>query len=91
MEDKARHPRNNTDWPKVGVFAQRGRNRPNRIGSTICRILKVDGLNLYVEGLDAIDGSPVLDIKPWVIEFGPRGLVFQPGWMSDLMQGYWRR
>ena len=35
----ARHPRGNTDWPKIGIFAQRGKNRPNRIGSTICRIV----------------------------------------------------
>ena len=60
----ARHPRGNPAWPKIGIFAQRGRNRPNRIGVTICRIVAVDGLNLEVEGLDAIDGTPVLDIKP---------------------------
>jgi tRNA-Thr(GGU) m(6)t(6)A37 methyltransferase TsaA len=91
IETSARHPRNNPDWPKVGIFAQRAKLRPNQIGSTVCRILQVDGLNLYVEGLDAIDGSPVLDIKPWVVEFGPRGPVFQPAWISELMQGYWRR
>ena len=91
IENAARHPRNNPDWPKVGIFAQRGKNRPNQIGTTICRILKVDGLHLYVEGLDAIDGSPVLDVKPWVVEFGPRGSIFQPAWMSELMRGYWDR
>jgi tRNA (Thr-GGU) A37 N-methylase len=91
IETTARHPRNNPDWPRVGIFAQRGKNRPNRIGTTICRIRKIDGLDLYLEGLDALDGSPVLDIKPWVVEFGPRGAVFQPEWMSELMQGYWYR
>jgi tRNA (adenine37-N6)-methyltransferase len=90
IETSARHPRNNTDWPKVGIFAQRGKNRPNQIGTTVCRIVKVDGLNLYLEGLDAIDGSPVLDIKPWVQEFGPRGSVRQPNWMTELMRGYWK-
>ena len=60
----ARHPRGNKAWPKVGIFAQRGKNRPNRIGVTVCAIVAVDGLNLEVEGLDAIDGTPVLDIKP---------------------------
>lgn len=90
VEKTARHPRNNSEWPKVGIFAQRGKNRPNQIGATICRILKVDGLNLHVEGLDAIDGTPVLDIKPWVQEFAPRGSVFQPGWISELMRHYWR-
>lgn len=89
VEKTARHPRNNTAWPKVGIFAQRGKNRPNQIGTTICRVLKVDGTKLHLEGLDAIDGSPVLDIKPWVAEFAPRGSVFQPKWISELMQKYW--
>jgi len=44
---------------------------------------------LFVEGLDAVDRSPVLDLKPRVREFGPRGTVTQPEWMSELMQGYW--
>ncbi len=89
IETAARHPRNNLNWPKIGIFAQRGKNRPNQIGSSICRILKVDGCNLYLEGLDAIDGTPVLDIKPWVMEFAPRGEVTQPQWISELMQNYW--
>ena len=90
IETSARHPRNNVDWPKVGIFAQRGKNRPNQIGTTICRIVKIDGLRLWLEGLDAIDGSPVLDIKPWVIEFGPRSAVRQPLWISELMKSYWK-
>jgi len=89
IETGARHPRNNADWPKVGIFAQRGKNRPNQIGTTFCRVLKVEGRKLYVGGLDAVDGSPVLDIKPWVIEFAPRGTVTQPVWITELMKGYW--
>lgn len=89
VESGARHPRGRTDWPLVGIFAQRGKNRPNQIGATICRILKVDGRRVYLQGLDAIDGTPVLDIKPWVKEFGPRGEVKQPNWMSELMREYW--
>lgn len=89
IEMGARHPRNNTALPKVGIFAQRGKNRPNRIGETICRVERIDGLRVHVHGLDAIDGSPVLDIKPWVRQFGPRGEVRQPEWMDDLMQRYW--
>ncbi|MEQ1779927.1 MAG: SAM-dependent methyltransferase [Hyphomonadaceae bacterium] len=85
----ARHPRGNQDWPLVGIFAPRGKNRPNRIGLTICEILKVDGTTLHVKGLDAIDGTPVLDLKPWVSDFGPRGDVREPKWMKDLMSGYW--
>jgi tRNA-Thr(GGU) m(6)t(6)A37 methyltransferase TsaA len=74
----ARHPRNNKDWPAVGIFAQRGKNRPNRIGSTICRILRCERTHLVVTELDAIDGTPVLDIKPVMTEFLPREPVVQP-------------
>jgi tRNA (adenine37-N6)-methyltransferase len=90
IETGARHPRQNPDWPRVGIFAQRAKNRPNRIGTTICRIQVVDGLTVKVAGLDAVDGTPVLDLKPWVREFGPRGEVRQPAWMDQLMTGYWR-
>jgi tRNA-Thr(GGU) m(6)t(6)A37 methyltransferase TsaA len=90
IETGARHPRNNRDWPAVGIFAQRAKNRPNRIATTICRVLRIEGLRLHVQGLDAVDRTPVLDIKPWVREFGPRGEVTQPLWMDALMRGYWR-
>ncbi len=85
----ARHPRGNPDWPRVGIFAQRGKNRPNRLGITICRIVAVDGLALAVEGLDAIDGTPVLDIKPVMAGFLPRGAVREPDWARAIMADYW--
>jgi tRNA-Thr(GGU) m(6)t(6)A37 methyltransferase TsaA len=85
----ARHPRNNRDRPKVGIFAQRGKNRPNRIGSTICRVVSVEGRTLTVAELDAIDGTPVIDIKPVMREFLPREAVRQPAWVSELMRDYW--
>jgi tRNA-Thr(GGU) m(6)t(6)A37 methyltransferase TsaA len=87
----ARHPRNNRDWPPVGIFAQRGKNRPNRIGSTICRVNRVEGTRLFVAELDAIDGTPVLDIKPVMSEFLPRQDVRQPAWSQELMRRYWQR
>jgi tRNA-Thr(GGU) m(6)t(6)A37 methyltransferase TsaA len=87
----ARHPRNNLEWPAVGIFAQRGKNRPNRIGSTICRIVRVEGISLFVTELDAIDGTPVLDIKPVLAEFLPRQEVRQPAWSHELMREYWHR
>jgi len=87
----ARHPRNNKAWPAVGIFAQRGKNRPNRIGSTICRVLRVEGATLHVAELDAIDGTPVLDIKPVMAEFLPRDPVRQPAWSTELMRQYWLR
>jgi tRNA (adenine37-N6)-methyltransferase len=86
----ARHPRGNTEWPKVGIFAQRAKARPNRIGVTVCPLLAVDGLTLTVNGLDAIDGTPVFDVKPYMVEFGPRGEVRQPAWSHELMAGYWK-
>ncbi len=85
----ARHPRGRADWPKVGILAQRGKDRPNRIGVTVCRLLSVDGLTLAVEGLDAIDGTPVLDIKPVMTGFLPRGAVREPDWAAALMKDYW--
>ncbi len=86
----ARHPRGRADWPSVGIFAQRGKGRPNRIGATVCRIVSVKELSVEVEGLDAIDGTPVLDIKPYMREFGPREEVHQPVWATELMSEYWR-
>ena len=85
----ARHPRNNKDWPAVGIFAQRGKNRPNRIGSTVCRVLRREGRRLVVAELDAIDGSPVIDLKPVMREFLPREAVRQPAWVGELMRAYW--
>ncbi len=89
IEEGARRPRGNPDWPSVGIFAQRGKNRPNRIGVTTCRLIGVEGREMAVAGLDAIDGTPVLDIKPHLREFGPRGEVRQPDWARELMRGYW--
>ena len=89
IESGARHPRNREDWPRVGIFAQRGKNRPNRIGLSVCNLLSVEGLNIAVKGLDAIDGTPVLDIKPHMREFAPRGNVIQPAWSTELMAEYY--
>jgi tRNA (adenine37-N6)-methyltransferase len=85
----ARHPRENRNWPRVGIFAQRGAKRPNRIGISRCKLVSVDGTKLRVRGLDAIDGSPVLDIKPYMREFGPIGDVRQPDWATEVMQRYY--
>lgn len=85
----ARHPRGNKDWPKVGIFAQRGKNRPNRIGLCTCRVIAVDGLALEVEGLDAIDGTPVLDIKPLMSGFQPRETIGELAWAKEIMKDYW--
>lgn len=89
VEVGARHPRGNPDWPRVGIFAQRAKMRPNRIGVSVCRLSAVNGLTVTVHGLDAIDGTPVIDVKPYMIEFAPRGEVRQPAWSHQLMARYW--
>jgi tRNA-Thr(GGU) m(6)t(6)A37 methyltransferase TsaA len=85
----SRHPRGNKNWPLTGVFAHRGKDRPNHIGLTFVTLLKKEGRTLTVKGLDAIDGTPVLDIKPVMKEFLPSGALRQPEWSKELMKNYW--
>lgn len=90
----ARHPRGREDWPKIGIFAQRAKRRPNLIGLSCCRVLGREGRRLRVLDLDAVDGTPVLDIKPHIAQFGPQldqgaNGTTQPGWIDELMADYW--
>lgn len=84
----AQHPRGNADLPLSGILAQRAPNRPNHLGVSVCGLAAVDGLTLTVHGLDAVDGSPVLDVKPYLPEFAPRGEVRRPAWYGELMRNY---
>jgi len=83
-----RHPRDREDLPLVGIFAQRARHRPNPIGITTVRIERVERGTLVVRGLDAIDGTPVLDVKPHVPAFDAPAHPRVPEWMERLMTGY---
>ena len=83
------HPRENPAWPEVGIYAQRKRLRPNFIGCTHVKLLRHEGRSLFVERLDAIDGTPIIDIKPVVREFLPEGEIVQPWWVETLMKEYW--
>jgi tRNA-Thr(GGU) m(6)t(6)A37 methyltransferase TsaA len=85
----ARHPRGELRWPRVGILAQRAKARPNRIGVGVCELMGVDARTLHVRGLDAVDGTPVLDVKPVMAEFLPRSPVRQPAWSTELMATYW--
>jgi tRNA-Thr(GGU) m(6)t(6)A37 methyltransferase TsaA len=85
----SRHPRGKKDWSKVGIFAQRNKDRPNHLGLTIVSIVKREGRSLFVKGLDAVDGTPVFDIKPVFAEFLPREAIRQPQWSHELMKDYW--
>ena len=89
IERGARHPRGRTDWPKVGILAQRAKARPNLIGVSRCQLLSIDRRTLHVRGLDAVDGTPVLDIKPYLSDFGPLGDVMQPSWSREIMKDYY--
>lgn len=86
----ATHPRDNKKFPKVGIFAQRKKARPNLLGSTIVKLLKSEKNVLTVKGLDAVDGTPVIDIKPVIKEFLPSENITQPEWVSELMKNYWK-
>lgn len=83
-------PRSNPAYPLMGIFAQRKSNRPNRIGLCTVTLLEHKGRSIFVKHLDAIDGTPVIDIKPVIKEFGAKGEIKQPDWVSDLMTKYWQ-
>lgn len=83
-----RHPRGNERWPKVGVFAQRNKDRPNRLLVSVATLVARQERGLIVHGLDAVDGTPVLDIKPVFSWNGPRGAFTAPAWSEELVEGY---
>jgi|SRR5450432_317267 len=84
----ARRPRGNPGYPEMGIFSQRNKNRPNKLGLCTVELIWHRGRSIGVKMLDAIDGTPVLDIKPVFKEFGPVGETRQPAWVSDLMKDY---
>ena len=79
------HPMGRADLPLVGLFATRAPHRPNPLGVTVTRLLERRGKVLKVEGLDAIDGTPVIDIKPYI---PPRAVspdnLQMPDWVKKL-------
>lgn len=83
------HPRGNKTYPLMGIFGQRKKDRPNSIGLCTVELLEHNGRTIKVKYLDAIDGTPVLDIKPVFREFQAKGEIRQPGWVDDLMKQYW--
>lgn len=86
----AGHPRGNKNFPFTGIFAQRKKDRPNRIGLCTVELVAHKGNTITVKNLDAIDGTPVLDIKPVMKEFQPKGEIRQPQWATELMKDYWK-
>ncbi len=86
---RCRHPRNNKNLPKVGTFAQRNKSRPNKIGLSVAKVLSREANRLTVLELDAIDGTPVLDIKPVMKAFLPREEIIEPDWVEEITGKYW--
>ena len=87
--DLVARPRERGDMPEIGVFARRSPNRPNGIGVTAVEVVKVEGSVLTVRRLDAIDGTPVLDIKPYAPVYDSVGEPLIPVWFIRLMQDYY--
>ncbi|MEV0278532.1 SAM-dependent methyltransferase [Streptomyces sp. NPDC050610] len=86
----ARSPRNNPAWPSTGTFAHRNHRRPNQLAISHPRLLRIDGRDLHVTDLDAVEGTPVIDISPWFVEMGPRGETLQPSWPTEMLEHYWQ-
>jgi len=86
--DLVRRPQGRADMPELGIFAQRAKHRPNPIGITAVPLINIDGNVLKIKGLDAIDGTPVLDVKPYVPAFDRVDKPTVPEWMERLMKGY---
>jgi tRNA-Thr(GGU) m(6)t(6)A37 methyltransferase TsaA len=83
-----RKPRGREDMQAVGVFAQRTKYRPNPLGITAVQLLGIEGNIVKVRGLDALDGTPVLDIKPYMPPFDRMENVKMPEWVGLFMDGY---
>ena len=76
------HPRGNPELPLVGRFATRSPHRPNPLGMSTVRLLKRQGNVLKVNGLDAIDGTPVIDIKPHIPGSDSPADAKTPSWIT---------
>ncbi|MFF3710238.1 SAM-dependent methyltransferase [Streptomyces phaeochromogenes] len=85
----ARSPRGDSRWEPSGTFVHRNHRRPNQLATSFPRLLKVDGLDLYVADLDAVDGTPIYDLAPFFEEMGPRGEFREPDWPGQMLQAYW--
>ncbi len=83
-----RRPRGNPAWPDVGIFAQRNKDRPNRLLLTTVEIESLSPRSFRARGLDGIDGTPVLDIKPVFRWSVPRGDLRTPAWSEELGENY---
>mgnify|MGYP001600573583 CR=1 FL=1 len=82
------HPMGRKEIPMVGIFCTCSPARPNPVLMSVVRLRGIKENVLQVTGLDAVDGSPVIDIKPYVKEFYPQKKVFIPEWMQKIQQEF---
>jgi len=82
-----RKPRGMDDMHELGVFAQRTKYRPNPIGVTAVELVGIRDHVVSVRGLDALEGTPVLDMKPYIDAFDRKD-VTMPSWVAHVMEGY---
>ncbi len=78
-ERRQAYPSGDSRYPLQGALALRGA-RPNPLSVTVCRLLKVEGTSIEVEGLDLIDGTPVLDVKPYIAAYDAAPKASIPKW-----------
>lgn len=83
-----RRPRGLDTMPEVGIFAQRAKDRPNPLGVTAVSIVGIESGALVVRGLDAIDGTPVVDVKPYYPAYDRVENATVPEWVDRLMKDY---
>lgn len=83
-----RRPQGREDMPMVGIFSQRAKDRPNPIGITSVEIIAINKNIITVKGLDAIDGTPILDIKPYYPMYDCKNNAVVPEWVMRLMEHY---
>ncbi|MFI8186476.1 SAM-dependent methyltransferase [Actinacidiphila glaucinigra] len=84
-----RSPRGNPAWPATGTFVHRNHRRPNQLATSFPRVLKVDGRDIHVTDLDAVDGTPVIDLAPFFGAMGPQGPIHEPQWPGEMLGDYW--
>ncbi|MFJ4741201.1 TrmO family methyltransferase [Streptomyces sp. NPDC088775] len=85
----ARSPRNNPAWPPTGTFVHRNHRRPNQLGVSHPRLVRVEERDLHVTDFDAVVGTPVFDVAPYFPVMGPQGEVHVPSWVNEMLPSYW--
>lgn len=83
-----RKPQGREDMPMVGILSQRAKDRPNPIGITSVELINIKENVITVKGLDAINNTPILDIKPYYPMYDCKNNAIVPKWVDNLMEHY---